>query len=223
VREWFRARSLAVASIECLTAWPGGAVASTRAEAEAACMVADLLGAPQIVAVCVEGQASFGELRDGLRLAADVAASFGCSVAVEWVPATAVPSLAATKSLVEAVGRPNVGYVVDALHWQCAPEGPEWAVLGSLPGDRLLQLQLSDCALPLADGVVEPSRRLLPGDGNIDLLRLASTVLEANPEAVIAAEVFDAERLVSEGVAAVAGAQAAATRRLLASLAARGF
>jgi sugar phosphate isomerase/epimerase len=214
LRNEIRGRGLRVEAVECMSLWPAGAAAGD-ADARAICEVAQFLGARYVVAVCLSPDMDPADGAEGLRRAADIAAEHGLEVCLEWLPGTAVPSIAAGWELIQRSAAANVGFTFDALHWQCQPGGPDWVTLRSLPADTVRFLQLSDCRLPLPDGVIEPSRRLLPGEGDIDLLRLLEELRGRGMQPTPSVEVFDEESLMQRGLRAFAGQQGDALRAVL--------
>ena len=118
-------------------------------------------------------------LIDRLGRFADLAAQRGLSVPVEFITYTAVPSLADAWDVVQAVGRGNVGVVVDALQFFRA--GAEFELLTTIPPERLPYAQIADGPLAAPVGVAALRReartsRLIPGDGELDLVRLVRTL-----------------------------------------------
>lgn len=108
---------------------------------------------------------------------ADMADARGLYVPLEFITYTAVGSLADAWSIVQAIGRHNLGVLIDALQFYRA--GAEFDVLSMIPPDRLPYAQVADG--PLAgptsvEGLRREARtaRLLPGEGELDLARLIS-------------------------------------------------
>jgi sugar phosphate isomerase/epimerase len=100
----------------------------------------------------------------------DRAAGFGARVHLEFMPFTVVRNLRIAWDLVRRAGRPNGGLVFDTWHFFRGE--PEFDVLAGVPGDRIFCVQLDDApAAPAPRGSLreETSRRLLPGDGTLDL------------------------------------------------------
>ena len=100
----------------------------------------------------------------------DRAADFGARVHLEFMPFTVVRNLRIAWDLVRRAGRPNGGLVFDTWHFFRGE--PEFEVLAGVPGDRIFCVQLDDApATPAPRGSLreETSRRLLPGDGALDL------------------------------------------------------
>jgi sugar phosphate isomerase/epimerase len=118
------------------------------------------------------------ELAGPFAALCDRAAGFGAQVHLEFIPFTVVRTLRIAWDLVRAAGRPNGGLVFDT--WHFFRGDPEYDVLAGIPGDRIFCVQVDDAAaLPqdaLPDGALsqgalraETQRRLLPGDGALDL------------------------------------------------------
>ncbi len=125
----------------------------------------------------------------------DRAAGFGARVHLEFMPFSVVRDLRIAWDLVRAASRPNGGLVFDT--WHFFRGDPDFGVLAGIPGDRIFCVQLDDApARPAASPPrtrpagspretrpafsplktermsalrEETSRRLLPGDGALDL------------------------------------------------------
>jgi sugar phosphate isomerase/epimerase len=79
-----------------------------------------------------------------------------------------VRNLRTAWDLVRAADRPNGGLVFDTWHFFRGE--PQFDVLAGIPGDRVFCVQLDDApAVPRGSLREETSRRLLPGDGALDL------------------------------------------------------
>ena len=99
----------------------------------------------------------------------DRAAGFGAQVHLEFIPFTLVRNLRIAWDIVRAADRPNGGLVFDTWHFFRGE--PEFDVLAQVPGDRIFCVQLDDAtAAPHGTLREETSRRLLPGDGELDLV-----------------------------------------------------
>ncbi len=99
-------------------------------------------------------------------------------VALEFLPFTGVPNLAAALALRDAVGEPNLGLVIDS--WHFARAGFEYELLEQVPGEWIHFIQLNDAARePWADPIAETmGGRLRPGEGAVDWPRFIG-ILEA--------------------------------------------
>jgi sugar phosphate isomerase/epimerase len=145
----------------------------------------------------------------------DRAAGFGARVHLEFIPFTIVRTLRIAWDLVRAAGRPNGGLVFDTWHFFRGE--PQFDLLESIPGDRIFCVQLDD-APAKAEGSLreETSRRLLPGDGQLDLvgavraLHRIGALAWVGPEvispALAAMPVLDAAALAMERTRAIMAA-----------------
>lgn len=103
---------------------------------------------------------------------AQLAARYGLTADLEFMPWTGVRNAAKAKAIVEGAGQSNGGVLADALHWDRT--GGKVEDLQSLPANRIHYFQLCDAAAEYdrSDaGLISIARggRLLPGEGGIDL------------------------------------------------------
>ncbi|MFT3975361.1 MAG: sugar phosphate isomerase/epimerase [Amaricoccus sp.] len=118
-------------------------------------------------------------LADSLGRLARLAAGFGLTVDLEFMPWTRVPDLATALRIVEAAGEANGGVLIDALHFDRS--ATTLAEVAAMPRDRLNYVQFCDGPAvydPSDAGLIEVARRgrLMPGDGGIDLAGLARAI-----------------------------------------------
>jgi sugar phosphate isomerase/epimerase len=133
----------------------------------------------------------------------DRAAGFGARVHLEFIPFTVVRTLRIGWDLVRAAGRPNGGLVFDT--WHFFRGDPDYDVLAGIPGDRIFCVQVDDAAaVPQGALREETQRRLLPGDGALDL----GAALRALHR--IGALRWVGPEVISPGLAAMPVAEAAA-------------
>jgi sugar phosphate isomerase/epimerase len=151
----------------------------------------------------------------------DAAAPFGLSCDIEPSPWSALPDVRAARALIETVRRPNVGVLVDALHFaRAANLGGAGATLddvAALPREWLHYTQMCDGELPgpsTREGLTHDARshRLLPGEGDIDIGGLFARLPQEVPVSI---EVPNDERAAAIGHEAWARAALAAARRVL--------
>lgn len=145
----------------------------------------------------------------------DRAAAHGITVALEFLPGTDVPDLATAAEILATAARPNAGINLDS--WHFTRSGSD---LAGLPGAPVAMFQISDGAVAPAAGLDyiadTKANRLPPGDGEFDLAGLAAGLPGIGTGAVpVSVEVFPPEGDRRDPTA-VAGALAAATRRILA-------
>lgn len=82
---------------------------------------------------------------------------------------------------------PNIGLIVDAWHWHHGGADPD--SIRSVPGDRILDVHLSDSpAAPPED--IRDSERLLPGRGVIDFRTFFQLLDEKQYSGALEVEVF---------------------------------
>lgn len=149
-----------------------------------------------------------GRVAHDLGAVADLAAAHGIRIALEFIPVSTIPDLAAALAVIAAAGRPNIGLAIDALHlWR---SGGHPRDLAAIPPELLLVVQL--CDGPLAGPATAEARyqemragRLMPGEGEFDLARLMRAM---PPGAEVEAEVPNA------GFAHLPAAERAARARL---------
>lgn len=106
----------------------------------------------------------------------EAASEFGLTSDLEFMPWTSVPDLTTASRIVETVGHPGAGVLVDALHFDRSRSRVE--DLGSVPLERLHYWQLCDAPAErptTTEGLLHTAReeRMFPGEGGIDLVALA--------------------------------------------------
>ncbi len=111
------------------------------------------------------------------------AAVYGMTVTLEFMPYSAVRTVADTAGLLAAAGAPNLDVLVDALH--LARSGGTPAGLQVLDPRQIGVVQLCDApaAAPLPDRLRDESvnRRLYPGEGELPL----DALLDALPSDIV--------------------------------------
>jgi sugar phosphate isomerase/epimerase len=146
--------------------------------------VADALGGRQVSAGEFSGATPLDsdELRDraaeALRANADRLAERGLLVALESFPWSALADTVIAIDLLRRAGAPNAGLLIDVWHFYNGGGDP--ALLVDLPAAGIAGVQLNDG--PLVHGnFLEHARaeRRLPGDGELDVVRLIHAVRRA--------------------------------------------
>jgi sugar phosphate isomerase/epimerase len=177
--------------------------------------VAEELGAKAVLVA--------GDDPDEARLVANFAAfaeaagAHGLTADLEFMPWTPVADAATAMRVVEASGAPNGGILVDALH--VARSRTSLADIAAIPRARLSYVQICDApaAVPeTVEGLIHDARcaRLLPGEGEIDLVGLLARLPGDLP---ISLEIPNDARKPQVGVAAWARAAIEAGRRVVAA------
>jgi sugar phosphate isomerase/epimerase len=132
----------------------------------------------------------------------DVAAPYGLTCDLEFMPWTAVCDARGALRVVTAADRPNGGVLVDALH--VARSRTTLEDVAALPRARLSYAQICDApvAIPATvEGLIHDARRerLLPGEGGIDLAGLVARLPDDLP---ISCEVPNDARRAERGTEA---------------------
>lgn len=137
------------------------------------------------------------------------------TVALEFMPYSGVPDLAAAWRIVQGV--PNAGLIIDGWHWTRAGQQP--ADLREVPAERIVSVQLCDVrAEPMQPARAESlGHRLPPGQGYGDTVGLVRALAEHGVEPAIMAVEVISDELVARGVDVAAHVAADAARAVLAS------
>lgn len=117
----------------------------------------------------------------------DLAAPFGLTCDVEFIPWQATNSLAKAAAILQASGRDNVGVMIDSLHFARAGVGLD--EIARYPREWFRYIQLCDAPRQRpADlhGLLYAAReeRLFPGEGELDLVGLLSRLPPGLPVAL---------------------------------------
>jgi sugar phosphate isomerase/epimerase len=99
----------------------------------------------------------------------DQAAEHGLQVQLEFTPFPPFPDLARAWEIVSLAGRPNGGILLDT--WHFFRGRPDLDLLSTIPGDRIMAVQLSDGLEGFRESLLKDTfrHRELPGDGCFDL------------------------------------------------------
>jgi sugar phosphate isomerase/epimerase len=220
------ANGLRVAEVDPVWSWPPGAaevrIPADLDEQSVLCFgeadvfaIAVAVGARSINAVDVLGGSwtldSAAEAFAGLcRRAAEK----GLLVQLEFLPWSKIQDLRAAWEVVRIADQPNGGITIDAWHYFRSVPDP--ALLETIPGERIIGIQLSDGPARPEANLVEATlhERLLPGDGEMDLISLVASLRSTRTEAPVGVEVFSDQlhALAASDAAARAGH---AARRVL--------
>lgn len=128
-----------------------------------------------------------GRLTETFGAFCALAAPFGLTGDLEFMPWTKVPDLATARGIVEAAGAPNGGVLVDAIHFDRSTT--TLAEIRALPHSRVNYFQLCDGPGqydPSPEGLAALARtaRLFPGEGAIDLAGLIAALPRDVPVSV---------------------------------------
>jgi sugar phosphate isomerase/epimerase len=143
---------------------------------------------------CVEGLGQRHEpkaLSDALGEFALRAARRGLRTAFEFMPISSVPDLAAGWEIVAPLGSAGVGLTFDTWHY--FRSRPDPALLATIPGARIHEVQLADAtrALRGRDLTEDLLRyRMLPGEGELDIAGVVPVLREIGAWRSVGPEVF---------------------------------
>jgi sugar phosphate isomerase/epimerase len=162
--------------------------------------IAEAVGARSLNAVDVfGGRWGIPSATESFAALCGRAASHGLLVHLEFLPWSRIPDLETAWTIVRDADQPNGGLAIDSWHLRWKDDlndtqrpRHEQQVLGGIPADKILSLQLSD-----APGVIDRDPpeaslhdRLLPGDGVLDLRGLISCTRRIGAQAPVGIEVF---------------------------------
>jgi sugar phosphate isomerase/epimerase len=127
---------------------------------------------------------------DRIARVADTFAAAGVRLALEFVPYTAVRSLAEARAVCERVGYERCGLLVDT--WHLTRSGGSPADLADLGPDEIACVQVADAAPSASDDLASESRRgrLLPGEGVVDFAAVAAALTAAGYDGPVGTEVL---------------------------------
>ncbi len=128
----------------------------------------------------------------------ELAARYGQTVSVEFVTWASVKNLRQARELIETVGCPNVGIVLDCLHFYRSRVS--LAELDACPKEWFHYMHLCDCEAPIPTDEVSlihtgRAERLYPGEGAIPI----SEIVKRIPDAVRGIEVPHLKRVEACG------------------------
>ncbi|WP_329378778.1 sugar phosphate isomerase/epimerase family protein [Streptomyces sp. NBC_01716] len=193
---------------------PGLVYADPAAE-RIAFHLADTFGVPFAQTVgTFDARPAGPEVADAFGRLCDRAAAYGLRVALEFVPYSSIPDLAAGLAVVTEANRDNGGLCVDS--WHFFRGRPDLESLRTVPAERVFMVQFNDGPIPpvdpdrMADAV---HHRVLPGEGDLDLRSFVRALDRPGVEAPFSIEIYsdelrrrpaaDAARLAAEATRAV--------------------
>lgn len=143
--------------------------------------------------VLIEGFADF----------CDRAAQIGVRIDLEFMPFWGVPDLASAWAIVDGANRPNSGITVDV--WHFCKGHPDFALLQSIPGDKLVEVQVDDGQWrQISSSQHEDTVRYrnFPGEGQMPVVEVLKILWEKGHLRSIGPEVFSDEANALDPVAA---------------------
>lgn len=154
------------------------------------------------------------EAVEGFARVCDLAAEEGLLAHIEFVPFGGIPDLTLGWDIVSAAGRANGGLTIDS--WHLNRSGSTLEQLAAIPGDKVHTVQINDAPAKGQGDLLDETEagRLLPGEGDFDLVGFIRTLDQIGSTAPIGVEIFSS-RQKDQPVAFVAQQWAQTTRAVL--------
>jgi 2-keto-myo-inositol isomerase len=185
-------------SIEHITFRDQERQSSLLDECEELCRIAAEIGCPYVVVV--PGRLPPGstdkqvvdESVQTLAKLSSIAERFGVGLAFEFLgqPDCSVQTLALAAEIVEQVGQPNVGLVIDSFHFYAG--GSTIESIDQLDSERLFVFHIND-AEDRPRELLEDRHRLLPGLGILPLAEIVEALRRIGYDRVTSVEIFRPE------------------------------
>jgi sugar phosphate isomerase/epimerase len=154
--------------------------------------IADAVGARSINAVEVYAMTdvALDDAAEAFAALCDRAAEHGLIMHLEYLPWSAIPNPKTASEILELADRPNGGVLVDS--WHHFRSGSDDDALRAVPPERIAAVQLNDAPARPEDDPVDEClhRRLMPGEGAIDLVGLVRLLDDMGSNAPIGVEVM---------------------------------
>jgi len=218
VKAWHDDRGLTVPVVESLLGWEGGDKSAIDEGCTPTLDIATFYGARAVAGVVMSPTIdSMDAAAEGLAHLANLGADRGLDICIEWLPWSGLPDIKSAWKLIQDAGAPNLGLVFDTWHWIRQPGGPDLATLRKIPGDRIHCVQLDDTtAVGTGEDMMIESmtKRLLPGEGEVDWSSVLATLDEIGADPIWAPEVFNLD-LMAKGPVEMARAIGESTRKIL--------
>ena len=200
-----RASGVALSTLDGVSSWASIAIHSDPLPAIAARFAfapertLEMAAALELDMILVAGAFDRGALAvealiDPFGRFCDAAARLGIRVALDFVPFWGIPDLSSAWEIVRRADRSNGGLLIDSWHLQKGSDDFERdiALIATIPGDRLADLQLADALLaPQSDTLYGEGRfRRFAGDGELALDRIVTAIAAPGGLRRIGPEIF---------------------------------
>ena len=156
--------------------------------------MAEAFGAPQINLVSWGNAAlDIAAAAESLAAVADRAKARGIKLTFEFMPLSNVPDLKTAIQLLDAVGGDRVGLTFDTWHFHRSD--PDHALLRTLDGARVTEIQLADAAMTMHGDLMNDLQhfRRVPGEGEFDLTTTVTVLKEIGAWRSVGPEIFSDE------------------------------
>ena len=218
LNERLRGLGLEVAELDPVLTWvPGveaGGVGFERWSVDDFLRAAERVDARSLNAVCFAPNTPVDALVEAFAALCDRASEAGLLVHLEFMPISGVRDFQTALHIVETAARPNAGLMLDV--WHFVRSGSDRAAIEANAA-RVLAIQLDDCPAEPEENLIAETlnRRLMPGEGDADVVGLIRALDAGGCTAPLGVEVFSEELMpMSPREAAVRVAEA--TRKVVA-------
>ena len=143
---------------------------------------------------------TFAFARDRFGAIADAFAGHGALLGLEFVGPQGgfrttrykfITTLAEVLHLIDAIGRDNVGVMIDSYHLFVGEA--TLAEIAALPARRIIQFHINDAYVGVPREQLEDLKRLLPGEGAIPLVPMLRAVRSTGYTGTVSIETFSDE------------------------------
>jgi len=190
---------LAISEFDAVTVWldfhetESGASNPLRGHtAEKVCPMAGAVGARTVTLVefLTNEVVDVDRAAEGFAHVCDVAAEHDLQVALEFGPWGGVPTFARALEVVRATDRPNASLLVDS--WHFFRSGGTLAELAATPKELIGDVQIDDAPRHAEADLWEETthRRLVPGEGDFDLVGFVHTLTDVGYDGPLGVEVL---------------------------------
>jgi sugar phosphate isomerase/epimerase len=121
---------------------------------------------------------------------AERCAGYGLRIQLEFMPFSGIADLAKAWDIVRLANAPNGGLTFDTWHYFRGNANE--ALLRTIPGERVFQVQFADATWALRGTLVEDllHHRLFPGEGQFPLREVARVLRETGADGAVGVELF---------------------------------
>jgi sugar phosphate isomerase/epimerase len=164
---------------------------ATLASAERLAQAAERIGAGWVLTVFRDALTS--ETAKTIERSAAMFVEAGAAMAVEFSPLGPVTSISAGLEIVDVAGAGRAGLLIDTWHFSFGES--TWEDLERVPLEKIAYIQFDDAPPPESDNLMRETmhRRVMPGDGILELDRFASTLLRRGWDGLVSTEVLSGE------------------------------
>lgn len=134
-----------------------------------------------------------GAVADSLKDCAQIVASAGAKLALEFSPLGPVETIELAREALAAVGTVRAGVLIDS--WHFFRGASTWEQLQTVPLEEIAYVQFDDGLPAASDDVMTETtqRRTFPGLGEFELERFADALLARGWEGTVSVEVLSTE------------------------------